>query len=118
MGAIFYGTGNTVINYGIITEPNAAVPPSAGVAFADANNVLINKQGGTLGSGYESEFYATTDYPHRMPQGNRVGLHYSQFQKRLVSGTGAFARRLRKPGLNPRSWVRRRLMSPSAYRQS
>src|ERR1700688_2987183 len=47
----------------------------------------------------------TTDYPHRIPRGNRVGLHYDQFRRRLVSGTTSFARKFRKPGLNPRSWA-------------
>jgi len=57
-GVQIYGSGNTVINYGIITPVGSGGPPSAGVAFATGNaDVLINKPGATLASS-DAGFYA------------------------------------------------------------
>jgi len=60
-GAIFYGIGNTVQNYGLISTPNANTSPNGAVAFANANNVLYNHVGGTIGSGYEFGVYTAND---------------------------------------------------------
>ncbi len=59
-GVEIYGTGNTLINYGVIVTPPGYYS-YAGVNLVSANNVVYNKQFGTLGSGGKEGFYSTNN---------------------------------------------------------
>ncbi len=82
-GVEIYGSGNTVVNYGIIEAAGAGGPPAAGIAFATGNDdVAINKPGATLVSGTDAGFYAGSDSAGR-------ATNVTLINGGVIKGTGA-----------------------------